>query len=107
MLRFMIEETPSGYEHGWFFPIKYISKALVWDFPICRGFLHSMRMRGLVEFGHGFNDDGQTAGSGYTFTPAGKTHYRNLAEKSRADRIAARNMVSRGEQASWGSTSYQ
>jgi len=106
LLHVLVEDTPDYYEYCYYFPFKYLMRATQYDREIVRGFMRSMRDRRLVEYGCGFNDDGETAGGGYTLTPAGKTHHRNLREKMRAGQIAARDMVSRGDAASWGSTSY-
>ena len=80
ILRFMEEETPREYRFGWYMPIRYIEQQLTIDFAITRGFLHSMKTRGLVEFGRGFNDDGLVAGSGYTLTARGELHVKALRE---------------------------
>lgn len=75
----MLEKTPSDYCYGWYMPIRYIADIISVDFPITRGFLHSLKMRGFVEFGRGFDDDGMLVGSGYTVTVAGEQYFKELA----------------------------
>jgi len=81
ILGYMLEETPSYFAHCWFMPIRYIEKALDIDFAVTRGFLHSLRTRGLVEYGRGFDEDGMVAGSGYTVTMEGEEYHHALEKK--------------------------
>ncbi len=78
ILSYMINETPPHYRHSWFIPIRCIEKGLTIDFAVTRGFLHSLRTRGLVEHGRGFDEDGMVTGSGYTVTVEGEEYHRAL-----------------------------
>jgi len=110
LLHVLHDDTPKGYEFCYFFPFSYLMRATSMDREIVRGFCRSMRNRGFLQYGVGFNEDGETAGGGYTMTPAGATHYRNLQEILRADQIEKRDMITgkyaEDAKASWGSTSY-
>lgn len=101
LLHMMVEETPSEYLYGWYFHFKCFERASGMDREIVRGFLRSMRNRGLVQHGVGFTDDGQVAGGGYTLIPAGMMHYQNLKVQLRNAPLAAVAEVQ-----SWGGVDY-
>jgi len=109
LLHVLQEDTPSEYSFGYYFPFGYLVTATGYDLEIVRGFMRSMRNRGLVQYGTGFQEDGYVSGGGYTLVPAGLTHLRNLREEVRnekqtADDVSARN---RAEAVSWASTNYR
>lgn len=110
MLHTMVDQTPSEYLYGYYFPFKYFERSSGMDRETVRGFLRSMRSRGLVQYGCGMNDDGEVAGGGYTLVPAGMVHYRNLKEQMRNEQIAFKRRVSpagiAADAASWAGTSY-
>ena len=95
LLHVLVEDTPDYYEFCYYFPFKYLMRATGLDREIVRGFMRSMRDRRLVEYGRGFNEDGEVAGGGYTLAPQGKIYHRTLREKLRADQIAARGLAER------------
>jgi hypothetical protein len=66
LLGIMTENTPQEYLFGYYFPFKYFERLTGYDREIIRGFLRSMHGRGLVQYGMGFNEDGEVAGGGYT-----------------------------------------
>ena len=78
LLNIMDECTPDEYRFGYFFSFRYFERATQMDKELIRGFMRSMRNRGLVEWGHGFDEDGFTAGAGYTLTPVGAKHLEHL-----------------------------
>lgn len=78
LLNAMDDGTPSEYKWGFYFPFRWFERVTQMDREIVRGFMRSMRNRGLVEYGHGFDEDGFTAGSGYTLTPRGDAHLKHL-----------------------------
>ena len=80
ILRVLVEDTPDGFEFSYYFPFKHLMRATQYDREIIRGLMRSMRDRCLVEYGQGFNDDGEVAGGGYTLTRAGLQYWRTLME---------------------------
>lgn len=81
ILQAMVDGTPNGYD-GWFFPFRWIKSHVGLDIEIIRGFMKSMRNRQLVEYGHGFDEDGMVSGSGYSLTQQGRLHFKELAPLS-------------------------
>lgn len=75
ILQAMIDGTPDGYWDGYYFPFKWIKSHVDIDIEVIRGIMKSMRNRGLVKYGHGFDEEGMTVGSGYSLTEAGRTHH--------------------------------
>lgn len=75
--------------------------------------MRSMRNRGLVEYGHGFDEDGYTAGAGYTLTHQGEKYVKDLKVQLTLEREAFADQVRhaspaemRADEQSWGATSY-
>lgn len=79
LLKIMEEVTPTEYRGGFYLPFRYIQSHVGMDIEIIRGFMRSMRNRQLVEYGHGFNEDGETTGSGYSLTERGRNRIKELA----------------------------
>lgn len=74
----MYDETPSYYRYCYFFPFKCMETWTGLDRELIRGLCKSMRNRGIVEYGHGFDEDGYTAGAGYTLTRKGEMYLKDL-----------------------------
>ena len=107
LLHILQEDTPTEYKFGYYFSFGYLVRATGYDREIVRGFMRSMRNRGLVQFGTGFSEDGMTAGGGYTLVPAGLTHWQNLRVEMRNEQQSASDLGDhRAEAASWASTNY-
>jgi predicted transcriptional regulator len=60
----------------WCLPFDAISQYSGVERPRIRRIVRSLARKGLAELKHGLmDDDGKTAGSGYTSTPAGKSRF--------------------------------
>ena len=79
LLAIMIDMTPDEYRDGYFMPFRFLGDLARLDVEIVRGFMRSMRNRQLVEYGKGFDEDGLTAGAGYTITERGRLHAKALS----------------------------
>lgn len=78
ILSIMDRETPPEYRGGYFFPFRFFEDKIAVDREVLRGFLRSLRNRGVTEYGTGFTDEGLVNGAGYTITPAGFTYLAGL-----------------------------
>lgn len=67
----MFDATPTEYAGGYLFTFKWFEERIGLDREQLRGFLRSLRNRGLTQYGTGFDDEGKTAGGGYSLTLAG------------------------------------
>ena len=73
ILELLDERTPSEYDL-WYFKFSFIMTHCGLDREVVGGFMRSMRNRGLVEYGAGFDEDGMTTGGGYAITRKGRNH---------------------------------
>lgn len=71
IMTIMQRDTPSEYREGYFFPFKYFEQKLGLDREQLRGFMRSLRNRGLTYYGTGFTEDGMINGAGYSLTQYG------------------------------------
>ena len=71
ILNLLNERTPDGADRC-YFPFYFIMARCDLDREIVGGFMRSMRNRGLVEYGTGFDADGMAASAGYAITQKGR-----------------------------------
>ena len=72
-LETIVSSTPGDYDVGeWAFGLNTFVITGIMTRELCSAHLKDLRNRGLVQYIRGlFSDEGETAGSGYTITPAG------------------------------------
>ena len=78
ILSIMDRGTPEEYRGGYFFPFKFFEDKIAIDREVLRGFMRSLRNRGVTQYGTGFTDGGLVNGAGYTMTLAGFTYLAGL-----------------------------